>query len=184
MLDNRQILFRKEGLEFTKNDKNNYSLSFDMENKNIIFHKIIDFNLVKLIYDLNPDIFEKVNMEKINEDEATSAVLMKNLFEDLGLPQKYSYLHMRKYVSDNKITVISTPIRDKIPIDVPNDAERMETEYIVCDCKIIDNHKINFTINISINNSFNVPEFAEKIIGSILFKMFKRVKQFIENVKI
>jgi hypothetical protein len=184
MLDNRRFLFRKEGLEFVKNDKNNYSLSFDMENKNIILHKIIDFSLVKLVYDLNPDIFEKVNMEKINEDEATSALLMKNLFEDLGLPQKYSYLHMRKYVSDNKITVISTPIIDNVPIDIPPDAQQMGTEYIVCDCNIIDNHKINFTFNICINNAYNVPEFAEKLIGAVLFKMFKRVKQFIENINI
>jgi len=30
----------------------------------------------------------------------------------------------------------------------------------------------------------NVPPFAEKMVGMILNKMFKRVKQFIENVQL
>ena len=59
-------LYSKEGFVFTKNEKNNYSLSFEMVNKNIILSKIIDFNLVKLIYDLNSDIYEKINLNIIN----------------------------------------------------------------------------------------------------------------------
>ena len=49
-------LYSKEGFCFFKNEKNNYMLSFEMENNNINLSKIIDFNLVKLIYDLNSDI--------------------------------------------------------------------------------------------------------------------------------
>jgi hypothetical protein len=46
------ILYSKDGFTFAKNSKNNYSLTFQMENKSIILSKIIDFSLVKLIYDL------------------------------------------------------------------------------------------------------------------------------------
>ena len=46
-------LYSKEGFTFIKNEKNNYILTFEMENNHIILSKIIDFNLVKLIYDLN-----------------------------------------------------------------------------------------------------------------------------------
>ena len=45
-------LYSKEGFRFVKNENNNYNLSFEMENNHIILSKIIDFNLVKLIYDL------------------------------------------------------------------------------------------------------------------------------------
>ena len=51
-------LYSKEGFRFVKNENNNYNLSFEMENNHIILSKIIDFNLVKLIYDLNVDIFK------------------------------------------------------------------------------------------------------------------------------
>ena len=62
-------LYSKEGFTFIKNEQNNYSLTFEMENNHIILSKIIDFNLVKLIYDLNKDIYEKANIKIINENE-------------------------------------------------------------------------------------------------------------------
>jgi len=91
-------LYSKEGFVFTKNEKNNYSLSFGMENNNIILSKIIDFNLVKLIYDLNNDIYEKVNLKIINDNEATINLLMRHLFEDLGLPQRFSIYILKKHL--------------------------------------------------------------------------------------
>jgi len=87
------VLYSKEGFKFTKNKNNDYSISFLMQNNSIVLSKIIDFNLIKLIYELNPDVYEKINMEIINENEAISNLLMKHLFKDLGLPQRYSYLH-------------------------------------------------------------------------------------------
>ena len=45
-----EILFEKDGLKFIKIKKNNYNLVFSMENKNIYLSKIIDFNLITLLY--------------------------------------------------------------------------------------------------------------------------------------
>ena len=60
-------LFEKDCLQFARVKKNHYKLTFTMENKNIIISKIIDFSLIKLIYDLNEDVYETVNIEQINE---------------------------------------------------------------------------------------------------------------------
>ena len=83
-----KILYEKDGMIFTKIDDKKYNLSFSMENKNILIANIIDFSLFKLIYELNNDIYESVNLTKINENEAITVLVMKHLFEDLGLPQK------------------------------------------------------------------------------------------------
>ena len=64
-----EILFEKDGLKFLKIKKNFYNLLFSMENNNIILEKIIDFNLVNIIYELNKDIYEKMNLTKINDNE-------------------------------------------------------------------------------------------------------------------
>jgi hypothetical protein len=64
-----EILFEKDGLRFLKIKKNFYNLLFSMENNNIILEKIIDFNLVNIIYELNKDIYEKMNLTKINDNE-------------------------------------------------------------------------------------------------------------------
>ena len=177
-------LYEKEEFIFTRIKKNNYKMEFCMENKNIILSKIIDFNLIKLIYDLNPDVYEKVELEIINHDEAIVTILMKNFFEELGLPQKFSYLHMKREIQDNKIIFRSQSILGNHPINIPIDAELMEVESMISICDIITPHKMNFSFNIIFEANIVIPPFVEKIVGIILHKIFKRVKQFIENINI
>ena len=178
-----RVLYAKEGFTFKKNDINNYSLSFVMQNNNIILSKIIDFNLVKLIYDLNSDIYEKVNLQVINENEAIINLLMKHLFEDIGLPQRFSYVRMRRIVEDNTIKFVSQSIKGVRPDGMPQDAELMPVENMNCICNIINNHILQFTCNIIFENTMIVPPVAEKLISLIIYKIFNRVKQFIENVR-
>lgn len=177
-------LYSKEGFTFIKNEKNNYSLSFSMNNNNIILSKIIDFNLVKLIYDLNNDIYERINLQILNDNEAIATVLMKHLFEDLGLPQRFSYIHISKIVQENNIKFISQTIKSDKPNGMPDDAELMPINNMICNCNIITPHNIQFTWNIQFENTMIIPQVAEKLVGIILYKVFNRVKQFIDNVKI
>ena len=67
-----KIIYEKDGMIFTKIDDKKYCLTFSMENKNILIANIIDFSLFKLIYELNGDIYESVNLTKINENEAVA----------------------------------------------------------------------------------------------------------------
>jgi hypothetical protein len=182
--ENQTILFNKEGFIFSRIKKNHYKLEFTMENNNIIISKIIDFNLIKLIYDLNPDVYEKVELQKINDFEAIVSLLLKHFFEDLGLPQKYSFLHMKKTIEERRITFQSQSIRTHKPEWIPNDAEQMNIQDFISVCDIITPHKIDFNFNVLFDPNAKVPPFAEKMVGTILFKIFKRVKQFIENIRI
>jgi hypothetical protein len=177
-------LYEKEGFIFTQIKKNNYKIDFTMENKNIILSKIIDFNLIKLIYDLNTDIYETVELEIIKENEAIAVILMKNFFEELGLPQKFSYLHMKREIEDNKIIFRSQSIQSHHPTNIPIDAELMAVENMISVCDIITPHRMNFCFNIIFDANVIIPPFVEKMVGIILHKIFKRVKQFIENVSI
>jgi len=178
------ILYSKEGMNFTKIKDNNYALEFNMENNNIIMSKIIDFNLLKLIYELNGDIYEKTHINIINDNEAILNLLMKHLFEDIGLPQRFSYIHIKKIVNENKISFISQSIMSDRPEGMPKDAKLLPIKKMICDCLIITPHKIDFSCNITFEDEMNIPAFAEKMVGLILFKIFKRVKQFIENVRL
>jgi hypothetical protein len=178
------VLYSKEGFIFTKNEKNNYSLSFSMQNNSIVLSKIIDFNLIKLIYELNPDVYEKINMNIIDENKAIANLLLKHLFKDLGLPQRFSYVRINKIVEENSIKFISQTIKPEIPEGMPPDSELMPIKNMICHCEIITPHHIRFTCNVQFENSMIVPPVAEKLVGLILYKIFNRVKQFIENVRI
>ena len=183
-MSENSLLYSKEGFEFTKIKNNNYSLVFDMENNNIIMSKIIDFNLLKLIYDLNGDIYEKSNITIINNEEAILNLLMKNLFEDIGLPQRFSYVHIKKIITENKISFFSESIKNSIPEGMPNDSKLLPIKKMICDFIIITPHTINFSCNVIYEDYINISPFIEKMVGLILFKIFRRVKQFIENVRI
>ncbi len=174
--------FSKDGFNFSKIKTNNYHLHFSLQNDNIIISKIVDFNLIKLIYDLNGDIYEYVNLEQINENEANMIVLMKPLFQDLGLPQRFSHVKMLKSVEKNNITFKSRSINVK-PSNIPDDSIQLPIENMECLCNIINDHKMEFFFNIQFSDNFKIVAFVEKMVGMILFKMFNRMKGFVESVK-
>jgi hypothetical protein len=154
-----------------------------MENKNINMANIVDFSLIKLIYDLNGDIYEFVDLQKLSENQATVTLLMKHLFEDLGLPQRYSYLHMTKIVDNNQIIFRSQTIHSEIPPGIPNNAKLMAMKENIGICDLVTPHKVDFSFTVIFEDYVEIPPFAEKMVGLILNKIFKRVKQFIENFR-
>jgi hypothetical protein len=192
-----RIIYLKDGLLFKCVNKNKYSLNFNMVNDNILLSEIINFDLIKLIYDLNSDIYEKVSITKTNNDdrEITMAILLKHFFEDLGFPQKYSFIKMQKTIDANKIifhsqsintdTSLDMPIPIQIPIQIPTDAELMVIQNMISICEILTPHEIAFSINIEFGSEFDseLPFFVEKMMGTVLYKIVKRVKQFIENIR-
>jgi hypothetical protein len=176
------VLYSKKGFIFTKNEKNNYSLSFSIENNSIVLPKIIDFNLIKLIYDLNNDVYEKIDINIVNENEAIAILLMKHLFKDLGLPQRFCYARVNKIVQENNIRFIAQTIKTEFPKDMPINAELTPLKNMICDFFIITPHQIQFICNVQFENSMSIPPVVEKLVGLILFKIFSRIKQFIENL--
>lgn len=178
-----KILYEKDGMKFTKLENKKYNLCFSMENKNINMANIVDFSLIKLIYDLNGDIYESVDLQKLGENQAVVTLLLKHLFEDLGLPQRYSYLHITKIVDNNQIIFRSQSIQSERPSGIPDDAKLMAMKENIGVCNIVTPHKVNFSFTVLFEDYVEIPAFAEKMVGLILNKIFKRVKQFIENVR-
>ena len=183
-MDNENILFKKDDFIFKKINDYNYEINFNMTNSNIQINKMIDFGLMKLIYDLNSDIYIYSKIEKKNDNEAVVTLLLKHLFEDLGLPQRYSYIHMTKNVEENRVIFISRSITDEKPIDIPSEAKLLDIEKLICICNIETPHKINFIFHIEFDNEKVLPLFSiQKLIGVFLNKIFKSIKQFIENLQ-
>jgi hypothetical protein len=178
-------LFNKENLVFKRYGFNKYLLEFDIENKNIYMEKIIDFSLLELIYKLNPDIYEHKDFNKINENEVIVIILMKHFFEDLGLPQRYSFMNIKKLIEKNKILFkAQTIIQSEKPQKIPKEAEILNIDNLTCICDLITPHKVKISFDINFNSGFAIPLFAEKLIGVIIHKIFKRLKLFIEKITI
>jgi hypothetical protein len=155
-----------------------------MKNNNIVLPSIIHFDLIKLMYELNPDIYEKVDLQKIDENNAMITILTKHFFEDLGLPQRYAYLRIQKKISNEAIIFEGETIDTAKPAGIPDNSQILAVKKIITCCEIVTNHHIKFTHNIYFDEAINIPPFVEKMIGTIVNKIFKRIKQFIENITI
>ena len=182
------ILLDKDGFKFYKTKDNDYYSSFCLNNPNIILSQIIDFNLMKLVYDLNTEIYEKTNLTINDDGTAIITVLLKHFFKDLGLPQKYSVLQMQRILDEDKIIFMGktkqnidvTEIRTNY--DIPTNAELLSISDIKNICTILSPHKIACVFYITFDKNITIPPFVEKIISNITHKIFIRVKQFIENI--
>ena len=166
-----------------------YNIHFYLENNNIQLNNIIDFHLLKLLYDLNMDIYEKIDLTIIDDTQATLLAINKHLFQDLGISQKYSLLKIKKNIlkKENKIvfdlqSIKKTNVKE-IP-QVPEKAEQMPIERFIITCNVINKHKIEIIIDFKIDTDLiKLPDFMENALCKIFIKMFKRVKQFIENIQ-
>ena len=185
-ISKNKILVEKDGMKFIKFDKNKFNLIFSIENKKINLSEIVNFELIKLIYELNPDIYEKVilNKNKNNEEEATITLLMKHFFNDLGFPQKYSHMNLKKSTSDRGTHFEGASIFSEKPVCISENVELLPIEKLNIDCINVTPNKINFNCVIIFHNSLIIPSFIEKIIGIIVNKIFVRVKIFIENINV
>ena len=177
------ILLQKEDAKLMKFSNCHFLFLFTMENKNLHLEKIINFELIKLIYDLNADIYEKIQLNKKNDNEAEMISLMKPLFEDIGLPQRYIHLTMNRCIVDEHILFHCIPnYTSEKPSFIPHEAEIMPLQKILITCKPENIHKYTFEVDIKFVKNFFIPPYAEKITTLVINKIFIRVKEFIEKI--
>jgi hypothetical protein len=195
MQGHNQKIIDKNGLQIIKVNKNIFKILFDINNTHIILPKIINFELIKLVYKLNPNIFESVelvnndanNDKNGNNDENEIIIhsLLKDLFGDLGLPQFYSSIIVTKK-SDNETNLITFTCKafdnKEQQYLYPDDVTILPINDIKIICQIVNNHYVKVFCDVNLEDNHIIPQFAEKIIGNLIYNIFIKVKQFIENI--
>jgi hypothetical protein len=179
-----QIIFKKDDIIFSKKDKNIYEIDCNIENKNISILPFVSFEIITLIYELNKDICENIEIIQINETNINVIIIFKNFLEDLGFLQKYCYLNIQKICnSENVLFNCSTVYNPTLKI-ISDDLELIEIENMVIKINIINPHKIKLNNTIILDTNENIEPFMEKIAGNIISKIFIRIKQFIEKAHV
>jgi hypothetical protein len=182
-----KVIMDKKDYRMTRIKKNSYSSEFTIENSNILLEKIINFDFIKLIYELNKnDIFEDFHIERHSENEATVFILFKHFFNDFGFCQKYAYLDVDLEKRDNIIIFKTKPNNNPLTksIKTKSDVEIMPIADIITVCNFINPHKVTIETLTNFYSNFDFPEFMEKMSTTIISKIFLRSKQFIEKINI
>lgn len=183
--DNYEVLHNKDGTLILKLGDGCFQIRFSIENKNIMLNSVLNFDLIKLIHDLNKDICEKVELQKLDDSYAIMTLLIKNFFEDLGISQKFSCLQIhRQVVSPQETIFLFSTFTNYKPSWLPSDLELAQIDNISLKCFCSSPHKVDFECFIQFPNNQNSPAFVQKMSVMIVHKIINRLKQFIENVKI
>lgn len=193
-----KTLLQKDGMKFVKLSTNQFDLSFTLKNEHIRMPEVIDFNLIQLIYKLNPDIYEQSLVQPLTSNEGEGegeeenscciTLLMRHFFEDLGLPQKYSHMKMKREMDFHNNTIhftssSSMPTSYSKPDFVPSDAELVPIVHFDIMVHCLSQHVCEFHCLLQLDNKFKMMPFMEKTIGIIVHKVFSRGREFIENIR-
>jgi hypothetical protein len=180
------ILMDKNGMKIVKLTDNEYTVAFAIKNNQFILPSIINFDMVKLIFDLNPDIYEKSILQKNTAlDNAIICSLMKDIYSELGIPQSYVCMSVEIVKFSDVIKFKCEPLPDKtIPAEFSGIPELylLPIKNLSIDCNILTNHHIDINCRINIEDDVEIEPFIEKMVMSIVNKIFIRLKQFIENL--
>lgn len=182
-----EIIYSKNDFKISKKNERKYNILLILENKKMRLDEILDFPFIKLICDLNGDIFERIEM-KVNEqnDQAMISILVKELFNDLGLPQYYSYNLIEKVKIErySRVFNMRSILYDR-PRGMPEMAERIPVKRCVFESNWINSNKIECNIEVELieNIKKNVSlQFLEKMMGGIMYKILNRVRNFINKI--
>ena len=169
---------------FLKREKscNIFSLQLNVENINKNLHDIVNLNMYNLIFRLNTDNFEKIEVKKwISPTEVEILFLFKPFGKELGIKPKYMYVKTIQQITNEK------HIYTSFDIDYPNIGELSNYEKVK---NTISTMVVNFESDCRINISYifkleltnSLPIYMENILGLIMKKMFLNLKNFIEMV--
>ena len=169
---------------FLKREKscNIFSLQLNVENINKNLHDIVNLNMYNLIFRLNTDNFEKIEVKKwISPTEVEILFLFKPFGKELGIKPKYMYVKTIQQITNEK------HIYTSFDIDYPNIGELSNYEKVKNTIStMVVNFESDFRINISYIFKFeltnSLPIYMENILGLIMKKMFLNLKNFIEMV--
>jgi hypothetical protein len=176
-----KLLIDKGEIKLIKSGDENFNMVFDLENPTINVSTIINNNLIKLIYDLNIDLFEHIQIEKINDYESCIFILFKDLFNDMGIPQYYYYFKIEHNLAENHFRL--TPLVYGEPLK--KRTECVNLKECIIHYAIANDHLVHFRIDAILPSEENtLSRMITKIVCNIIYKIFNRVKQFIYSINI
>ena len=162
---------------------NKYRMTAIIENKNVYMNNILNFNLINLMYQTNLDQFKKFHLNIINDNEANVFLLMKHIFKELGLKQRYICFDIKKVNIENGVSFILTQNGEYgQEINDCTNAHLMPIKHILYNFEVVSLNKLKMTEYINFDPENGMPSMLEPVFGLILKTMFKRTKQFIEGI--
>lgn len=167
-----------------KRDKNSeiYSLQLYLDNPKYNLDKIINLNMYNILYELNHDNFEKIEIKNwLSSSEIDVLFIFKPFGKELGIKPKYMYIRATEVIENGKKTYTCYDI-DYPRSDELINYEKVTTRISTMVVNFESNHKVNINYVFKLELAHSLPIYMENILGLIMKKMFLNLKTFIEAI--
>jgi hypothetical protein len=167
-----------------ENDKVKFRINFDISNHNYDLNKAIGFKLFGLMAELNKDIIDRIALSKYDDDstEIDMGIIFCRFGTDLGLAQKYIYSHSVIEKNGDLTTITSEQIPKPDNFAVPPRSEPALSSYSKIDFRVMNDHYCSVVYVFVLDLEEDLPIYMEKLPGSLMHKVFSRLKVFIETL--
>ena len=173
----------KENVHLKRDKKSEiYSLQLYLDNPKYDLDKVINLNMYNILYELNHDNFEKIEIKNwLSSNEVDVLFLFKPFGKELGIKPKYMYIRATEVIENGKKTYTCYDIDYPYSDELIN-YEKVTTKISTMVVNFESNHKVNINYLFKLELSHNLPIYMENILGLIMKKMFLNLKTFIEAI--
>ena len=182
--NNTKIICDKDNVILRRNEElNTFSLTFELKNEKIELSKIINLKLYTLLYELNKDIIESVEILSETETESTILLIFKQFGAELGMSQKYMCLHTVMERREGSIIMRSeTATSGRDNLKGVSNCEEIISPYtnLFVRMKSESAAMVDYFFNMKMDDE--LPIYMENMIGVLMKKTLLRVKEFIEKI--
>ena len=183
-VNNTKIICDKDNVILRRNEElNTFSLTFELKNEKIELSKIINLKLYTLLYELNKDIIESVEILSETETESTILLIFKQFGAELGMSQKYMCLHTVMERREGSIIMRSeTATSGRDNLKGVSNCEEIISPYtnLFVRMKSESEAVVDYFFNMKMDDE--IPIYMENMIGILMKKTLLRVKEFIEKI--
>ena len=175
----------KYDIHLTKNKENDiFTIQFTSDNLTFSIEKILNLSIYNLMGELNPDIFDRIEIiNKNNDKEADILFCFKQFGQELGISKKYMCINTKINKENNRFTFFSNSIPYKNE-EVEKQYEVVTSEFSDLYIDLLDDHKVNINYVFKMDLHEELPIYMENLIGMMMKKVFYRLKVFIEKMEI
>lgn len=181
---NKKTIITKPNFLLTRNEKNNYQVEFIIENKHIYVQNILGFQFIQLMYEVNKNMFETVQLDMIDENEAHLYLLMKPVMKELGVLQRFAALKLNMHAVQHTNTIYfkGVPYPEYQHLNQCKNAIIAPIKEITIACNVLTPHKFKFTQNIMFDSHFTMMPFFENIFGTFIKNMFQQTIEAVQSI--
>lgn len=183
-METEKVFIKNPNLFISRIKKNHYKIDITVENKNLFMEKILNFNLIKLIFEINKSNFEECRLEdNENGKEANIYLLVKPLFKELGFFQRYISLHLTKFEENGTMQFLGVAFpeygqtHNKCKNAIAAPIKEMPISSF-----LYNPNKMTLSIQIILEDTFEMTALFEKIFISLLKTNNLQFIEFLEKL--